>query len=45
MQPRAMQSAREAARLGRIEQLKVLEAFEQGKEVAFKVHNSANGYR
>jgi len=40
-----MSSARELARLGRIEQLKVLAEFEAGKEVSFKVHNKPEGYK
>lgn len=39
------QAAREAARLGRIEQLAVLKDFEDGKGVLFKVHNRPQGYK
>lgn len=39
------QAAREAARLGRLEQLSILKDFEDGKEVAFKVHNKPSGYK
>eukprot|EP00037_Helgoeca_nana_P013325 m.122589 g.122589 ORF g.122589 m.122589 type:complete len:275 (+) comp21963_c0_seq4:193-1017(+) len=38
-------NAREAARLGRIEQLKTLDAFEKGDAVTFKVHNKATGFK
>eukprot|EP00036_Acanthoecidae_sp_10tr_P008829 CAMPEP_0182915798 /NCGR_PEP_ID=MMETSP0105_2-20130417/546_1 /TAXON_ID=81532 ORGANISM="Acanthoeca-like sp., Strain 10tr" /NCGR_SAMPLE_ID=MMETSP0105_2 /ASSEMBLY_ACC=CAM_ASM_000205 /LENGTH=375 /DNA_ID=CAMNT_0025052689 /DNA_START=278 /DNA_END=1405 /DNA_ORIENTATION=+ len=38
-------NAREAARLGRVEQLKTLEAFERGETVTFKVHNKPSGYK
>ncbi len=38
-------SAREAARLGRIEQLKVLGAYERGETVTFVVHNNAKGFK
>lgn len=40
-----MSNARERAELGRVEQLKVWEAFERGETVEFKVHNKDKGYR
>lgn len=39
------QAAREAARLGRIEQLAVLKDFDDDKGVIFKVHNRPQGYK
>lgn len=39
------QAAREAARLGRLDQLSVLKDFEEGKTVTFKVHNRPAGYK
>eukprot|EP00040_Diaphanoeca_grandis_P005922 m.35124 g.35124 ORF g.35124 m.35124 type:complete len:357 (+) comp17087_c0_seq1:238-1308(+) len=38
------QAAREAARVGRIEQLSLLKDYEDGKEVTIKVHNKPTGY-
>lgn len=41
----AAATAREAARLGREEQLRVLEEYQKGKEVKFKVHNNEAGFK
>lgn len=40
----AQQSARELARLGRVEQLKALADFERGRDVTFKLHNNPKGF-
>jgi len=39
------QAAREAARLGRVEQLDLLSEYEKGNTVTIKVHNKPTGYK